>query len=109
MYSPDDYGKNIRLLPKSKMEAFTPDKRPAKTIPRVPKQNPYIEWISAILGAGPAPGSNIVDYSADLTEFVSLGNLALRTGKPIQWDAATGTCAGNPEAQILVNKNYRKF
>ena len=109
MYSPDDYGKKIQLLPESKMKAFTTEKRPKPTIARVPKQNPYFEWISAILGAGPAPGSNIADYSADLTEFVSLGNLALRTGKPIQWDAATGTCVGNPEAQILVNKHYRKF
>jgi len=106
MYSNDDYGRTIRLLPAERMKSFTD--RPAKKYPRPPKADPYLEWLTAILG-GPAPGSNIPDHSAALTEFVSLGNVALRAGKPIQWNAATATCVGMPETQSLLNKNYRAF
>ena len=109
MYASGDTTDAVRLLPESRMKDFTPDKRPPKTIPRPPKADAYLEWISAIQGRAPAPGSNIVDHSADLTEFVSLGNVALRLGKPIQWHTATATCPGLPEAQPLINKNYRKF
>ncbi len=100
-----DYSETLRLIPESAMKAF---KRPPKTYPRVPKSDPYLEWISACRG-GPAPGSNIVDHSADLTEFVSLGNLAIRLNRPIEWDPVAGACVGLPEADRLVNKNYRVF
>ena len=106
LISEDDYGGSPRLLPESRMKAFT--KRPDKTIPRVPKGDCHLEWLTAIKG-GLAPGSNIIDYSADLTEFVSLGNLALRAGKTIQWDAAAAACPGTPETQVLINKNYRIY
>jgi len=108
MYSPGDIGASVRLLPAGRMKSFTPDKRPPKTIPRPPKADPYLEWLAAIQG-GPVPGSNIAGHSAALTEFVSLGNVALRAGKPIRWDSATATCAGLPEAQALINKNYRIY
>jgi hypothetical protein len=87
------------------MQAF---KRPSPTIPRVPKSDPYLEWTTACRG-GPAPGSNIVDHAADLTEFVLLGNIAIRLGRPIQWDPAAGVCLGLPEANRLIHKNYRVF
>lgn len=106
MYSAGDYGSSIRLLPESRMKTFTD--RPPKTIPRPPRGNPYLEWIAAIKG-GPAPGSNIVDHSAGLTEFVSLGNLALRAGKTIEWDSARGVCSNAPEAQVFINKSYRVY
>jgi predicted dehydrogenase len=102
----DSYSSSVKLLPESRMKEFT--NRPARTIPRVPKANQHLEWLTAIQG-GPKPGSDIADYSAGLTEFVSLGNLALRIGKPIEWDAARGICANAPEAQILINKNYRVY
>jgi predicted dehydrogenase len=106
LYSPDDYGATIKLLPESRMKEFT--HRPPKKYDRVPKANPHREWLAAIQG-GPVPGSNIVDHSAGLTEFVLLGNLALRTGKPIHWDSTRGVCTGLPETQILIQKNYRVY
>ena len=48
--------------------------------------NPQLEWASCIVQGG-KPSSNF-DYSAPLSEFVLLGNLALRSGQAIQWDAA---------------------
>ena len=106
MYSSDDYGASIKLLPEARMKAFT--ERPPKTIPRPPKADPYLEWLAAIQG-GPEPGSNIAGHSAALTELVLLGNVALRTGRPIEWDAARGACANAPESQILIHKNYRLY
>lgn len=104
--SQGDYGESPRLIPESRMQDF---KRPPKRIPRVPKSNPHLEWIAACKGVGPAPGSNIVDYSADLTELVSLGNVAIRVGKPIQWDPVRGVCVGMPEADRFLHKSYRLF
>ena len=103
----DDYNAAPRLLPEEKMKAFTD--RPARSIPRVPKSNPHLEWIAACKGQGPAPGSNFVDHSVDLTEFVLLGNLAVRSGKLIEWDSAKMTCANVPEADRFLRKSYRVY
>ncbi|MBC8011322.1 MAG: Gfo/Idh/MocA family oxidoreductase [Burkholderiales bacterium] len=107
IYNTDTYNGSPRLVPEERMKTFTD--RPKKTIPRVPRSNPHIEWINACKGEGPAPGSNIVDYSADLTEMVLLGNLAIRAGQSIEWNSAKMTCANLPSADRFVNKSYRLF
>jgi predicted dehydrogenase len=103
----DDYNASPRLIPEERMKAFTD--RPARTIPRVPKSNSYQEWISACKGQGPAPGSNFVDHAVDLTEFVLLGNVAIRAGQPIEWDAEKMTCSNLPEADRFLRKSYRVY
>jgi hypothetical protein len=56
-----------------------------KTEPRSPTpDNPQGEWAHCIVNGG-KPGSNF-DYAAPLAEFVSLGNLAIRSGQSIEWD-----------------------
>lgn len=105
IYSPGDYSESPRLIPEERMTAF---KRPAKVYPRIPKSNPHLEWLRAIAG-GPAPGSNIPEHAADLTELNLLGNLAIRVGKPLQWDSANARVVGMPEADALIHKNYRLF
>ncbi len=37
-----------------------------------------------------------------------LGNLAVRTGKPLTWDAEKQTVGDNPEAAAMLDKPYRK-
>lgn len=103
----DDYNAAPRLLPEERMKAFTD--RPKRTLPRVPKSNPHLEWIAACKGEGPAPGSNFVDHAVDLTEFCLLGNVAIRSGQPIQWDAAHMTCSNLPSADRFVRKAYRVY
>lgn len=107
IYNPDTYNASPRLLPDERMQSFTD--RPKRTIPRVPRSSPYVEFLMACRGEGPAPGSNIVDYSADMTEMVLLGNLAIRSGKPIEWNAAEMRCTNVPEANRFVRKSYRLF
>ena len=46
--------------------------------------NPQGEWAHHIVNGG-APSSNF-DYSCPLTEFVLLGNLAIRSQQAVQWD-----------------------
>jgi predicted dehydrogenase len=101
-----DYNNSVRLIPESRMKAFVD--RPPKIIPRVPRGDPYLEWITACKG-GPTPGSNIVEHSADLTETVLLGNIALRLGKTIQWDPVALACVGMPEASRYIHAKYRLF
>lgn len=58
-----------------------------KTEARSPKPgNPQLEWAHCIVN-GLAPSSNF-DYAVPLTEFVQLGNLAIRSGQAIEWDSA---------------------
>jgi hypothetical protein len=43
-----------------------------------------------------------------LTEVMLLGNLALRTGQKIEWDAQAMQAKGHPEADELIRREYRK-
>lgn len=56
-----------------------------KTEPRSPAPgNPQLEWAHCIVHGG-KPSSHF-DYSCPLTEFVQLGNLAIRARQTVQWD-----------------------
>jgi len=68
---------------------------------------PIEEWLRAIKGEGPAPGSNF-DYAAPLTEMVLLGALAQRTGRTIEWDADAMQVKGQPELDALVKEPARE-
>ncbi|MBT4821522.1 MAG: hypothetical protein HON70_37785 [Lentisphaerae bacterium] len=98
----DVYCRSLRLIPESKMKTF---ERPEKTLPRSP--GVYREWLDACRGKGAAGAS--FDYAGPLTEMVLLGNLAVRTGKRIEWDATNLRCTNVPEANALVRKTYRVF
>ena len=59
-----------------------------RTLPR--RSGTWGEWYEACRGGQAsgrvAAGCNF-DWAGPLTEFVLLGNIAIRTGKPLQWDA----------------------
>jgi len=65
------------------------------------------EFLMACKGEG-TPGANF-DYSGPLTEMVLLGNLAVRTRKRIEWDAAKMRVTNNAEANQYLTKKYRRF
>jgi hypothetical protein len=51
-----------------------------------------------------------MDSSAYLSEFVILGNLAIRTGKKIVWNSKECKVKNDvPEAMPYVKKSYRSF
>ena len=99
LYIPHYWGDG-KLLPKKDFAGF---KAPEVSLPRSPGH--YKEWIVACKG-GPAALSNF-DYSAQLTEAVLLGNLAVRLGGKVKWDAKNMKVTGRPEAEPLIKRAYR--
>jgi hypothetical protein len=92
------YGDKPRLLDRAahrEIMASPPDEK----YPRSP--GVYEEWIQAIKGDAPT-NSSFDKFSGPLSEMVLLGNLAVRTGGPVEIDPATGECVtpGVPEEYI---------
>lgn len=79
-------------------------KAPQPTLSR--SVNHHQEWIQACKGGKPAESN--FDYAGPLTEVVLLGVVALRAGKPLEWDAASLKASNSPEADAFVNHSYRK-
>jgi predicted dehydrogenase len=79
---------------------------PAKTIPRV-KGGPFREWLRAIKGEGPLPGSNF-DYSARLTEMALVGVMAQRTNEDIEWDGANMRVTNHRDFDRYVREPARR-
>jgi predicted dehydrogenase len=99
--------------PETLTDGFT---QPPKTIPRVPSEvidgkgddsgGPYVEWLNAIKTGKPAL-SNFAS-SGPFSETVLLGNLALRLGKRVEWDAKKLVAKNAPEAAAIIRRPYRK-
>ena len=53
-------------------------------------------------------GINFVDYAVPLTETVLLGNLAVWSGKKVQWDAKNLKATNAPELEAVVRPTYRE-
>lgn len=98
----ETYGERPRLLPESSMADY---QRPAPTIPRVPNNSPYEDFIRACKG-GPPACSNF-DVAGPFTEMVLLGNLALRVGKKIEWDPVNMRVKNTPSADQYIHAHYR--
>ncbi|MDP7639715.1 MAG: hypothetical protein QGG73_08375, partial [Candidatus Hydrogenedentes bacterium] len=108
IYDTTEQCQSPRIIPNSRMRDVMA-KEPKKTIPRIPGGQPQLEWLRAIKGEGPRPGSNF-DYAGPLTEAVLLGNLAVRMpGTRIEWDAPNMKCTNSEKADALVRKEYREF
>jgi predicted dehydrogenase len=89
-----------RLLPLELHRSYV---RPEKTLPRVPGH--HADWLRACKG-GPAASGEFA-YGARLTEFMLLGNVALRTGKRLSWDAEGMRATNAPEADQYLRQPYR--
>lgn len=101
LYSPTDYGEQFGLYPLEKFHGWKP---PARTLPRSPGH--HDEWLQGIL-AGRQPLANF-EYAAPLTEAMLLGNVAIRAGKRIEWDAANMRVSNAPDAERFLRKQYRR-
>ena len=75
--------------------------------PRVKFRGPHQEWIHAIKGEGPEPGSNF-SYSAPMSEVALLGVLAQRFGGKIEWDSKNMKITNRPELNEFVQEPVRK-
>jgi hypothetical protein len=95
-----DYGKH-KLLPEADYKDF---QRPEPTIAK--SVGHHQEWIDAIRGGKPALCN--FDYAGPLAETVLLGNVAYRSGKKLEWDAAALKAKNCPEADQFLRREYRK-
>ena len=95
------WAESPRLIPETKMRAY---KQPQKTIPRV--RGHHRDWIDACKGGDPT--SSNFDYAGPLTEMVLLGQVALRTGKKIYWDAPNLKATNAPEADRYIKPAFRE-
>jgi len=95
-----DYNRRL-LLPQANFADF---KAPEPSIPD--SIGHYAEWLAACKTGSPT-GCNF-DYAGALTEAVLLGNVAYRTGKKVQWDAAGLKATNCPEAARLIRREYRQ-
>jgi predicted dehydrogenase len=93
------------FLSGAKVEDF---KNIPEKLPRLPEfeKNHHQEWLNACKG-GPKALSNF-DYSGPMTEAVLLGNVALRVGTKIEWDAKKFKVTNVPEANHYLRTEYRK-
>ncbi|MGO9274361.1 MAG: gfo/Idh/MocA family oxidoreductase, partial [Terriglobia bacterium] len=49
-----------------------------------------------------------IEEGAASTVLVHLANISYRVGRTINFDSKTMTCTGDPEANRLLTRNYRK-
>ena len=111
LFSPNDYGAQFRLVPEKDF-AEVQTARPESGPEGVARDNdPYMkkEWADAIRAGKPELASSNFAYSAQLTETMLLGNIAVRfAGTKLEWDAAKLRFTNSDAATKLVSKEYRK-
>ena len=97
-----DKGKmlNTRIIPEDKMTAYT---LPPKTLQR--RGGTWPEWAEAIRGGQPAACN--FTWAGPLTEIMLLGNIAIRTGKHLNWDGENMRFMNDNDANKYVKEPYR--
>ena len=91
-----------RLIPESRMKEYG---RPPKMLER--SIGHHEEWIQACKDGKPQNAKSGFWYAGPFTEALLVGNLAVRTGKRIEWDSKKMKATNVPEANQYVSKTYR--
>ncbi|MFL5340412.1 MAG: Gfo/Idh/MocA family oxidoreductase [Gemmataceae bacterium] len=107
LFSPDDYGADSYIVTESGVEKLTgaPEKLP---INNGDDGGMKKEWMQAIRDNKPSIALSNFDYSGVLTEAVLLGNVAIRAGAKLEWDAEKCRVANHEAANQYVKGTYRK-
>ncbi|MFH1740815.1 MAG: Gfo/Idh/MocA family oxidoreductase [bacterium] len=103
-----EYGSNTRFLSEEQTKGY---KMPDPIIPRImgggdDDYRQTLDWLQACKGGVPA-ASNF-SYAGPFTEFVVLGNLALRCEGKVEWDTQKMKVTNNRQANNFVKMKYRK-
>jgi predicted dehydrogenase len=127
MFSLHDYGANDKIVLNANGETKSINLDVPQVIPSVPRTATQIaksssgnkdydndegqkaDWVAAIK-AGKRDGAlSNFDYAGMLTEFLLLGNIAIKTGKKLEWDGPGMKFKGNNEdADKLIHREYRE-
>lgn len=107
LYSPNDYGAAF-VCDNGLLEGVD-----TKKLEKLPTngggdQGQKKEWVDAIKANKPTIALANFDYAAMLTEAFLLGNVAIRTGKTVNWDGPAFKVTGNDDAMKFIKTEYRK-
>jgi predicted dehydrogenase len=107
LFSPNDYGARYRLIGDGLDEKA---KGVPQTLPRNGRGDLGMkeEWAKAIHENNPSIAMSNFDYSGMLTETVLLGNVAIRTGKKLEFDGEKCEVTNCKEAAQYIKREYRK-
>ncbi|MBM83174.1 MAG: dehydrogenase [Planctomycetaceae bacterium] len=99
----DMYCTKWKILPEANYRDYKP---PEPTLPRGLGQ--HGEWINACKGQGKTMSN--FDYASQLVEAMLVGNVAMRTGQKLQWDAeqlkATNSAAADEFIKPILRKGW---
>ncbi len=108
LFSPDDYGAEFRITPEGLAEG-----KDLKHPERIPSNGGgdlgmKKEWVEAIKANKPEIAYSNFDIASLLTEAFLLGNVAIRTGKTLEWDGPGLKVTNVPDANRLIQTEYRR-
>jgi len=109
LFSPNDYGASYRFAGEFAKDIEEAARKVPETLPRNGKGDSGMkeEWVRAMRSGEPSIALSNFDYAGPLTEFILLGNVAMRTGKKLLWDGAELRATNCPEAAQFVKREYR--
>ncbi len=103
VYSPDDYGATRKLIGPGAKDIKTPK----ASLPRRGGNNDEqmkAEWVEAITKGDPKIAMSNFDYAGLLTESILLGNVAMRSGKKLEYDGKKGAITN----AVAANKLFKR-
>lgn len=96
-----------RLLPDARMAELNKNPIP-QTLPRIPEQDHYLNFINAIQKNDPKVACSNFEYSVPLTELVLLGNIAIFSkSERLEWDAAAMKFTNDNKANGDLKPSFR--
>ncbi|MGE3819006.1 MAG: Gfo/Idh/MocA family oxidoreductase [Isosphaeraceae bacterium] len=107
LYSPNDYGARYRLTNDlgEGLNLTKPEKLP---INGKGDQGMKDEWVAAIQSGNPEIAYSNFDVASLLTEAFLLGNVAIKTGKKLDWDGPGLKITNDHDANHLIQTEYRR-
>lgn len=107
LFSPNDYGAQFRLIG-GDFNGVNMDRPERLPINGRGDQGMKDEWVKAITENKPELCYSNFDVASLLTEAFLLGNVAIKTGTRLEWDGPGLKVTNLPEANALIQTEYRK-
>jgi predicted dehydrogenase len=117
IFSPDDYGEQFFIkLKDDKKFVFYKKHAELDAIPQSIPRNEFkgdtdlrhhLEWINAIKQGKPELCFSRFDITAQLTEIMLLGCVAIRSGQKLEWDGPAMRATNAPDAVRYVKRENR--
>jgi len=108
LYSPNDYGAKFRIHPKALGEGKNFSSPETLPVNGAGDQGMKNEWVEAIKANKPEIAYSNFDVASLLTEAFLLGNVAIRSGKTLEWDGPGLKVTNHQEANRLIQTEYRR-